>query len=386
MEIHKYKTLLRTTKQILKHQKEKEVLKGESFNVFSILKMETLENLTHSAFLEALLNPNGTHFKGSVFLELFLKTINSTTIDLTSVKVKTEHDIGRVDVINKTGGRIDIYIWDKKGNSIAIENKINAGDQECQVERYCNYNKLKNVVYYLTLDGKEPTDYSKGNLVSGSDFYSISYGAEIIDWLNLCLKEAFDVPILRESIKQYIILLKKLTNTMDKQEEYELRELVLKNIEEASIIATKYNKVVDDIRDDFRDKVMEFLQTETNNYTVNKLKNINSDFASLWFNNENTVKNQRWFGIESFSGKGHAKTALFVGVFDKQGISLADNSNALNKRWILHQILKFDNEDVDLSNLKFIQKIQTNEMLEIVAKDVSKQIILFVQENDKLIN
>lgn len=45
--------------------------KGELFNTFSILKMETAENKTHSNFIAELLNPKGSHLKGSIFLERF---------------------------------------------------------------------------------------------------------------------------------------------------------------------------------------------------------------------------------------------------------------------------------------------------------------------------
>lgn len=45
---------------------------GENFNIFSILKMESKENDTHSAFLGELLNPNGSHLKEDLFLSAFV--------------------------------------------------------------------------------------------------------------------------------------------------------------------------------------------------------------------------------------------------------------------------------------------------------------------------
>ena len=59
--------------------------------------------------------------------------------------------------------------------SISIENKIYAGDQIAQIERYCNYNKDKNKVFYLNLFGEEPHPDSKGKLKSETDFKIISY-------------------------------------------------------------------------------------------------------------------------------------------------------------------------------------------------------------------
>lgn len=56
MEYVKFETLLKKSKAIVEeHIKDKEE-KGEDFNVFSILGMETNETKTHSAMLVVLLN------------------------------------------------------------------------------------------------------------------------------------------------------------------------------------------------------------------------------------------------------------------------------------------------------------------------------------------
>jgi hypothetical protein len=91
------KHLLQSTGKIIKHQSDLEKVKGEKFNVFSILGLERNENRTHSAFLAELLNPFGSHLMGNKFLEYFLGIIPETAIDIKTVKVKTEHDIGPRD-------------------------------------------------------------------------------------------------------------------------------------------------------------------------------------------------------------------------------------------------------------------------------------------------
>ena len=48
-------------------------LTGENFNVFSILQMESAEVKTHSAIIAELLNPQGSHSQGTLFLKLFLQ-------------------------------------------------------------------------------------------------------------------------------------------------------------------------------------------------------------------------------------------------------------------------------------------------------------------------
>ena len=46
-------------------------LTGENFNIFDVLKLSTSEVRTHSAFLAELLNPEGSHGQGDIFLRLF---------------------------------------------------------------------------------------------------------------------------------------------------------------------------------------------------------------------------------------------------------------------------------------------------------------------------
>tara|TARA_B100000378_G_C17903478_1_gene363522 strand:- start:115 stop:366 length:252 start_codon:yes stop_codon:yes gene_type:complete len=75
------KKLIQDAQRIIAHHNEVSRLKGENFNVFSILNMEHKENGTHSAFLGELLNPNGSHSKGNLFLQLFLQTIDNNSMN-----------------------------------------------------------------------------------------------------------------------------------------------------------------------------------------------------------------------------------------------------------------------------------------------------------------
>ncbi|GAL63602.1 PD-(D/E)XK nuclease family protein [Algibacter lectus] len=143
------KNLLRDVKRTLKDQEEIKNLKGENFNVFSILKMESKENGTHSAFLGELLNPKGSHNFKSVFLGLFLQQLGFEGLELNSAEVVLEYSLGFIDDKAKTGGRVDIYIKDTTNKTICIENKIYATDQNLQVKRYSNHNKGNNTVTIL---------------------------------------------------------------------------------------------------------------------------------------------------------------------------------------------------------------------------------------------
>lgn len=256
------KKLIKDTKRIVKHHNEVSKLKGETFNVFSILKMEHKENNTHSAFLGELLNPKGTHLKGNLFLKLFLKRIGNNKINLDAAKVTLEKHLGKRDDIKQKGGRADIYITDKT-NSICIENKIYATDQNLQVQRYCNHNLGFNTVFYLTLNGLDATEKSSGNLKKDEDYYCISYQKEIIEWLTECLKESAEEPILRETIRQYIILIKKLTNQLsDKVMEKEMQKLVKENYNAAQTISNVISKVELEETKEFVNQIVASLDNE----------------------------------------------------------------------------------------------------------------------------
>lgn len=387
----KHKHILDRVTTIVKHHKELTIAKGELFNIYSILNLKTKEVRTHSAFIAELLNPSGSHFMGSKFLKAFLEVLPSEDfdkhLDLENTIVFIEFYIGAINRESKTGGRIDLLLKDNQGKSIAIENKIDADDQGEQIERYCNYNKNNNKVIYLSKFGDEPSEMSKGELSSGSDFYVISYKNEIINWLEICQNIASDQPILRESIKQYKILIQQITNTLGNQQENELEAVVVNSLEEASQISSKYIQVVKTLKENFRKAVLHLLEeSEMEGYTYKTQKEVSSACASVWFHNKVSDAKKTWFGVESFSGIGHSGGVLFVGIYsEKRDLELDKEYDSLNKGWIHHKILKFDNQEVNLSDNSFLQRITTKENLNIVAKDIVKQIIPFVKEHAHLV-
>ncbi len=205
-------------------QKKERQKRGEYFNIFSVLRLETKEVRLHSAFLAELLNPEGSHGLGKQFLELFLNMVVRKSkeepfdFETENAKVYVEYYIGVISEDKKSGGRIDILIEDDKdkGNAIIIENKINAGDQEYQLLRYNNFAKNKKSNYkllYLTKDGGEASEYSTGK--ENFEYQCISYRNNILPWLECCEQAAVRHPLIRETIHQYIINIKEILNIME---------------------------------------------------------------------------------------------------------------------------------------------------------------------------
>jgi hypothetical protein len=378
--------ILNDTERIVQHHKELSRLKGENFNIYNILNLRSNEVRTHSSFIAELLNPAGSHLLGSVFLDAFIKAVPKDAIkdhlDITSTKVFVEFYVGAINIKNKTGGRIDILLKDGRGNTISIENKIDAGDQEFQIERYCNFNKEGNKVIYLSKKGDGPSFKSSGELEEDKGFHVIGYNKEIIKWLFTCQSLAYDQPLVRESIKQYRILIQQITDTLGDQEDKELSKIVIENLEEAGILATKYYQVVSKLKTSFRNRVLMILQETLPGFKITK-QHINKKHSNIWFfNKELEVNKKVWFGVESFSGNGHKSGLLFIGIFDEHNnIFQRKEFIPISKQWIHHQPIYYNNKEINTSQTTFLNLISKTENLEEGAQEAAKQIKYFIEEH-----
>lgn len=197
-------SLINIVNACIKKHEDINKMNKQTFNIFSILRKESDEVNLHSKFIYELLKPYGIHQMGSAFLKLFLDEIKySYDIEsLESAKVYREYE--------------DIDIFIAIGNkAIIIENKIYAEDQENQLNKYNmkikkkGYNDSEIEIYYLTLDGHSPSEDSISGLNKKVNL--ISYGNEIINWLDKCKDVTTKVPQINEVLKQYYLLVKKLT-------------------------------------------------------------------------------------------------------------------------------------------------------------------------------
>ena len=141
-------------------------------------------------------------------------------------------------------------------NAIIIENKIKAEDQESQLLRYHNYatkNNLKHKLLYLTLEGVEASDYSLGH--KNIDYECISYRKTILKWLERCVELSACYPLVRETIRQYIINIKSLLNMMDSDNLNELIKVTTSKeyVESTLDIISNIGEITSHIRKNFVD-------------------------------------------------------------------------------------------------------------------------------------
>ncbi len=197
--------ILKKTGTISNKYKELAKSTGENFNIFSILRMESNEVTTHSRFIAELLNPNGSHDQSDKFLAIFKNTFApESKLNLATTKVYVEHYVGKVEA--ESGGRIDILIKDAEGNVIMIENKVYAAEQSNQLLRYHNAFPSGKLIY-LTLFGEKSREENSAGL-----YETMSYETDMVNWLEQCLVKVENMPVIQQTIIQYINVIKKLTN------------------------------------------------------------------------------------------------------------------------------------------------------------------------------
>lgn len=204
---------------------------GEEFDVFSVVGFWNEEVKFHSAIIAELLDPHGSHGTGDFYLKQFLHILKRDDFPLDAMRVKPnsvrkikERGIGHKT--ETTGGEIDIIIEDGK-YALIIENKPGYRDQEVQMFRYRNYADEKyedSILVYLTLDGREASDYSTGG--KRFDYKCLSY-YDILSWLDNCSCKSSPNTNVKAVINQYKLHIKKvLGNTMDDNNSKKLLELL----------------------------------------------------------------------------------------------------------------------------------------------------------------
>jgi hypothetical protein len=192
------------------------------YNIFEVLNIRHYETKVHTPFLAHLLNPQGSHEQGSLFLDSFIKDVLKLELSwafakMTNFQINEEQAVGGY-------GRIDIIIKfriNSKLIAMAIENKIWAADQEQQLSRYYGYLseslRLKDdaiKLVYLSPNGSLP---SKNSLSEDELFRLrdkgvlkiISYKKDILNWL-LNVSELVKSEKVRYLLLQYMQTLKTL--------------------------------------------------------------------------------------------------------------------------------------------------------------------------------
>lgn len=297
----------------LNKQKNAEARKrGEDYNIFEILGKKHSE-LAHSAFIANILDPNGSHALGVEPLRSFLNNIGvSKWSEADFNKAEVNVEVAIVGKSEDEWGRMDIVIK-SNDKAIIIENKIDAGDQPMQLNRYKTFAKnnfeRNHTLLYLTLDGHHASNQSAEGLLLGSDYLTISYEKDILKLIDDCIRLAVQKPLVREVLVQYRNTVESLVGTNGYECEIKaLFEYIMQHGEIISQIFTddKYlserEMVLNNYhRNDFFHYALKYL--------VDKLKDY-ADNNGLICNLDDIFSGGRYSGF-SFKREGWSKTIVF---------------------------------------------------------------------------
>jgi hypothetical protein len=181
------------------------------YNVFRFLK---LKEIRHSAVLADLLNPQGNHGQGELFLRHFLGICPERFSDQKmTVYASDDSPSSAWKVLTEPVvlpyGRLDIVIKNPDlGILIVIENKRDADERPFQMRDYGDWmdglcaHFPHQALVFLTPDGRESVTHG------GARYDRLSYGQDVVNWLESAVQEVRE-PRLKETIIQYAQRLRK---------------------------------------------------------------------------------------------------------------------------------------------------------------------------------
>ena len=270
------------------------------YNIFTLFHDFSDEVNLHSNFIASLLDPNGDHYKGDLFLKLFLETcgIDDFSIDTSRATVFKEFK------------HIDIYISDGKKH-IILENKVYAKDQPTQIARYIEAIKKEGAedediyVLYLHPDGKLPDNQSFGDYHTrllgenpSIEFKVISYGKEILEWIDKCKNEVSNLTDLNVFLSQYKDVIEMIYDRykrIDKMETAKFVEIFGENYTAVSEIANNYQETRKKIIYSFFSNAAKILRGDSEIKSVYDIKTEeNQDYRPIIITKKNPKDGEIW--------------------------------------------------------------------------------------------
>jgi len=279
-------------------------------NYFKILGLSRNE-LIHSRFIAFLLNPDRRYKFKDTFLNMFIALLRDKHKAIIEdpfpcKSVRTEKGLG------KNRGRVDIFIKNNNSNKdIIIENKIDALDQNEQLERYHNQNKDATLVY-LTLNGRKASRRSEGTLTK-DNYIKLSYKEDISEWIEMCIDHLQKIKHdkLIFLLTEYLAVINELTKEIAKKEK--LLPILSKDKETVENVFKIHDEVYYKRSDDNTNKEIfklinplkayiiktKFCSDDNNESFLHKLCN-EIDHDLKWKINEDIGIMKKWWGFQFY--------------------------------------------------------------------------------------
>lgn len=206
-----FNSLQPTIKSMLDEMEEQIRLHAPTFNIFKILHLEGRADEIHTPLLASLLNPQGEHGQGHLFLNAFIQAmalsheyfpVPDGEIDKQQWFVAAHKYIGR--------GTLDIVLSSPAMSyQLVIRNRIYTDDEDSGLQRYLTWLEDNRDYYrqqalvFLTPTGEEVEH------LDPHSYFTASYRGQIAEALRKALP-GISAAHLRETILQYLDIVRKI--------------------------------------------------------------------------------------------------------------------------------------------------------------------------------
>ncbi len=347
---------------------------------FSVFNYIYTDEMMLSRIIADLLNPTGEHAQGTVFLSLFLKTLDlpddwkNIDLDHANITVQTEKII-------RNGRRMDIFInikLDQRSYGICIENKPFAADGEQQLQDYADemyflFSESWHLIY-LSGYGNEPAEHSvKPDILKSwldqKHFSQITF-PDLIYWLKQSLTECQNDKVIFFLKQFHNYILKTFSGVKDMSTQETIFDCILDNdssliaaIEIANQIPMIKRKLIEICLNDLINKAKE-LDWQIKDYDFHNSKafsgfeilnslEINKEDYHIGLEFQKTNYGMPIFGI--WKGNTNKSAVLNSQIFEILSKKLPYNIKS-SQYWVFYIVLEEINW-TDIRNGKFNDKI-----------------------------